>query len=529
MKYYIFRNMTIESFFTNLNAEFSGYEDISIVDLKADRFIWFYLAPMKTDSQIIADEIRNYIDLLRLTISRISNDKTLITFTIHNIFSINSITSDAAIRDAVIYYNSSLFSLAKENGNIKVIDFSTFLNCHPHSGLINWKYYFISQMAINPQLAFSFQEWFSTQICSIELKRKKCLILDLDNTLWGGILGEDGIKGLAIGGDYPGNAFLMFQNQIAELGKQGVILCVCSKNNIDDVRQMWKEHPNIVLKEENFAGLKINWTNKADNIRQLAEELNIGEDSMVFIDDNPTERELIKSNLPQVIVPDFPAQPYMLPYFFKQLTERYFAVYSVTKEDINKTEQYKMNTLRNSSKSKFVNMESYIHSLEIELKIDEIKDLTLQRIAQMTQKTNQFNLTTLRYTDADIKNLQKEGAKIFTISVEDKFGDNGITGVCIIKMNNGQAEIDSLLLSCRILGKKIEDAFVNYLLNKLKNENINIVKARYNKTAKNSQVVDFYDRIGFTLVKNEDGEKVKNYIINLSDKTIELSNNYKYL
>lgn len=519
--------MTIERFFMNLDAEFSGYGDTSIIDSNVDRYIWFYLAPIKTNNQIIADEIRSYVDLLKFTSNKISSNKTLIIFTIHDIFSIKSVISNVAIRLAVEYYNSSIFSLAETNRNIKVVDLAGFLSRYPLSELINWKYYFISQMALNPSIAKLFQEWFVSQIRSIELNRKKCLVLDLDNTLWGGVLGEDGINGIALGGDYPGNAYLMFQKQIAELGKQGVILTICSKNNITDVRQLWSEHPDIILTENNFVAMRINWTNKADNIRQLAEELNIGLDSMVFIDDNPTERELIKINIPQVVVPDFPAQPYLLPDFFKQLTEKYFTVYTLTNEDMAKTAQYNANVLRKRSNNEFVNMEEYIRSLELFLQIAEVNDFTLLRVSQMTQKTNQFNLTTHRYTDADIMSFQKKGAKIFTLSVKDKFGDNGITGICIIKFNNRIAEIDTLLLSCRILGKCIENAFIDYLLIGLKKDNISHVKAIYIRSEKNAQVAEFYEEVGFTLVQNID-EKIKHYSLDLSNKEIELSNNYKY-
>lgn len=223
MEFFIFRNMTIERFFSKFKTSFSGYEDISFIDPDAERYIWFYLSPIKTNNKIISAEIRNYIELLKLTISRIPSTKTFIVFTLSDIYSINTITGDSEIKEAVEYYNSTLYELAIKHNNIKVIDFNSFLSQYASSELIDWKYYFISQMALNPRLSNVFQDWFKVQINSIELKRKKCLILDLDNTLWGGILGEDGIEGIQIGGDYPGKAYLMFQQQIEELGKQGII------------------------------------------------------------------------------------------------------------------------------------------------------------------------------------------------------------------------------------------------------------------------------------------------------------------
>jgi FkbH-like protein len=527
MEFFIFRNMTIERFFSKYKASFSGYEDISFIEPDAERYIWFYLSPIKTENNVISAEIRNYINLLKLTISRIPSSKTLIVFTLNDIYSITTITGNNEIKEAIKYYNSVLYELATVHNNIKVFDFGNFLSRYSSAELIDWKYYFISQMALNPRLSNPFQDWFKEQIDSIELKRKKCLILDLDNTLWGGILGEDGIEGIQIGGDYPGKAYLMFQQQIEELGKQGIILAVCSKNNIEDVKQAWSLNNSIVLKENHFAALKINWINKADNIKELAQELNIGLDSMVFLDDNPSERELIKTVIPEVEVPDFPTQPYMLPEFFKSIAEKYFSIYNLTSEDLSKTRQYKENALRNNVKSTFTDMNDYIRSLEIELSIEEVNNITIMRAAQMTQKTNQFNLTTQRYTETDLSEMLNDGAKIYTLSVKDKFGDSGITGLSICKINGETVYVDSFLLSCRILGKGIEDAFMNWILNKLKQLNIKIINSKYISTVKNIQVKDFYERFGFEIIS--ESESIKSYSLNLGDKTINLSDNYKYI
>jgi FkbH-like protein len=382
-------------------------------------------------------------------------------------------------------------------------------------------------MGLNPRMANAFESWFSAQINAIELKRKKCLVLDLDNTLWGGVLGEDGMGGVALGGDYSGKAFLLFQQQILELGRQGVILAVSSKNNLEDVRQMWHEHPDIVLKEEHFAALRIDWNNKADNIRAMAQELNIGLDSFVFLDDNPAERELVKQALPEVATPDFPEHPYILPAFFKKIAEQYFAIYALTDEDKSKTDQYKANAQRANAQRSFTNMDEYIRSLDIVLTIADVNDLTLARAAQMTQKTNQFNLTTRRYTDADLRGKLAAGCRIFTLSVRDRFGDSGMTGLCIVDVAGDAANINSLLLSCRILGKDIENAFVAYILKTLKSVDIQRVTSEYIPTAKNAQVRDFYEKNGF-VVESTDAAQVKHYKANLKTMIININNNYKY-
>ncbi len=331
-----------------------------------------------------------------------------------------------------------------------------------------------------------------------------------------------------MGGDYPGKAFHYGQEALLELSKSGVILTVCSKNNEADVLEAWEKNPFMVLKKDNFATWRINWTDKATNIKELADELNIGLDSFVFIDDNPTERELIKQVLPMVEVPDFPAQPYELPVFFKEIVEKYFRVYSVTSEDKKKTEQYKANAQRAQAQRSFVDFDSFLESLDIQITIEAANEFNIPRIAQMTQKTNQFNLTTKRYTDADVRSFMQAGWKIWCISVADKFGDNGITGCIMVAPEppkGERCEIDTFLLSCRILGKGIEVAFIKRILLELRNQGITEVKATYLPTAKNAQVKDFYDRCGFPLVAEEaDGKR--SYVLNLKDADLSIKKYY---
>jgi FkbH-like protein len=401
---------------------------------------------------------------------------------------------------AVNQFNSDLLQLSKMHKNIHLIDFHDFTEQFSSDQLVNWKFYLISQTQLSTKLAKDFSEWFSNIERELDLKRKKCLVLDLDNTLWGGILGEDGVEGIKIGGDYPGNAFYYWQQALLELSKSGVILTICSKNNEQDVEELWKRNPFMVLRQENFSAWRINWNDKASNIQELAKELNIGLDSMVFLDDNPAERLLVSQSLPMVTVPEFPSRPYELMPFFKHLVTTYFRVYTITDEDRQKTAQYKANAQRVAARSQFVDMEAYLSSLDTKIDIIAANEFNISRIAQMTQKTNQFNLTTHRYTESEIKQLLVKEWKIFCISVSDRFGDNGITGAVFFKpMSDNQFEIETLLLSCRILGKGIEQAFLSYCLNLLRREGVQMIYASYLPTAKNIQVSDFYDRMGFSL------------------------------
>ena len=525
---FVFKNNTIESLFGNEGYTYSGYEDISYVDESADQYLWFYQVPIKFDWASLAKEVAGYWDEFMLCYNRIAESKMVIAFTLTDLFSFKLVDNDFDVEEHVKEFNSKLIALSREKRNLKVVDPMEFFAHYDKNSWVNWRFYFISQMAIDPKFAGQFRAWFQKKIVSIALKRKKCLVLDLDNTLWSGVLGEDGVTGITISGDYPGKAFHYFQEAIKALKDNGVILAICSKNNPEDVEQVWMDNPYMVLKKEDFSAVRINWQDKATNIRELSEELNIGTDSMVFIDDNPTERELIKQMLPEVAVPEFPKQPYDLIPFIKQVADDYFRIYTLTDEDKKKTEQYKANAQRKQEEKKFINMEDYLASLQIEIDIEKCNEFNLARIAQMSQKTNQFNLTTHRYTDSDIENKVQNGDWVYCISVRDKFGDNGITGEIIIAKDGNKALIDTLLLSCRILGKGIEEAFIKTILGLLKEQGVEMLEADYFPTLKNAQVKDFYERMGFDL-DNEDAVGNKHYNLNLSLQDLKVKEYYKII
>lgn len=517
---FTFRNNTVERFFSKDYA-FSGYDDISVVPQDCDGYVWWYQVPIKYEQNVLAEEIRGYAQKLSFVLSQIDPRKSFVALTMDILYSVPFTDDDYQLLQAVDDYNAALYQAEREHSNVKVLDIREFTRRYPENELFDWKFYFISQMGMNPKLNKDFKAWWERKMEGIALKRKKCLVLDLDNTLWGGVLGEEGVEGIQIGGDYPGKAFLYWQESLQQLANSGVILTVCSKNNEQDVLDAWEKNPYIILKKDVFSAYRINWTDKATNIKELATELNIGLDSFVFVDDNPTERELIKQVLPMVAVPDFPEQPYMLPDFFKKLVYDYFKVYSVTDEDRKKTEQYKQNAQRAQAQASFADFDKFLESLDIQITIEAANEFNIQRIAQMTQKTNQFNLTTKRYTDADVRGFVDAGWKIWCISVADKFGDNGITGCVMVNGN----EVDTFLLSCRILGKGIEIAFVKKVMDMLLASGVDTLSAKYLPTAKNAQVKEFWEKCGFNCnAENEDGSK--DYVINLKAADLAIKDFY---
>ena len=512
---YVFRNNTIERFLPS-DYVFSGYDDYAAVQ-DAEKYVWWYQVPIKFNREQLIAEVESYAQRLQWAIQQIGA-KPLLIITLECLYEAPVNTSDRRLADAITAFNDLAWRLAAERTNVQVIDFGAFLKQYAASDWVDWKFYHLSQMILNPRLSGAFSKWFAAQERARALVRKKCLILDLDNTLWGGVLGEDGISGIQVDGDYPGKAFHLWQEGIRELGREGIILAICSKNNQADVEALFvaREMPLLL---EDFACMRINWNDKASNIRAIAEDLNIGLDSMVFVDDNPTERELIRQQLPMVAVPEWPSQPYELPAFYQQLVREYFAVYTLTDEDKKKTEQYRQNASRAQAQASFTNMEDFLRSLEMELTIAPASEVSIPRIVQMTQKTNQFNLTTHRYTEDDIRAMLADGAKIWTLAVRDKFGDNGITGLMIVTKDG---EVDTLLLSCRVLGKGIEEAFVKTVLGQL---DVDEVRAKYIPTEKNGQVAEFWNRIGFN-VERMNVEGVKEYAAKLADIDLTIKDYY---
>lgn len=491
---YVFRNNTIEQFL-GAGYQFSGYDDISIP--QADEYLWWYQVPVSFDTERLVQEIHMYTQKLSYVLTQIG-DKTIYVFTLDAGYIRPIEAACTEIYTAIDEFNTTAFKAAKKQ-NVKIVYISDFLRLYSEKELLDYRYYLTAQMPYNPQLIRPFQEWWLRRKAEIAQQRRKCLVLDLDNTLWGGILGEDGVEGILLSGSYPGKAFHLWQEGLKELEKTGIMLAICSKNNLTDVEEVWVKRDDMLLQKSDFVAMRINWQDKATNIHEIADELNIGLESMVFIDDNPAERELIKQQLPEVAVPDFPAQPYGLIGLYTELIENYFGAYHITQEDRAKTSQYIANAQRKQQQASFSNMDEYLQSLEMKLKIERAGTATIQRVSQLTQKTNQFNLTTRRYTEADIRQMLDKGADVWTLTVSDRCGDYGLTGVLIIENSN----IDTLLLSCRVLGKGVEKAFVQSVLQLYSGE----IQAEYIPTIKNAQVADFYERLGFVVEPKVNGEK----------------------
>jgi FkbH-like protein len=322
----------------------------------------------------------------------------------------------------------------------------------------------------------------------------KCLALDLDGVLWGGVIGEDGLAGIQLGGGPAGEAFVAFQRYLQSLTRTGVLLAVCSKNNFDDAVLPFRQHPEMVLREQDIAVFTANWKSKDENLRKIAAALNIGLDAMVFVDDNPAERSRVRQNLPQVEVVEMPADPALYISAVSRLA--LFETLAITREDRLRTASIRENLERKTLESTAGSVDDYLAQLDIKIQLTPFDEVNLPRIVQLINKTNQFNLTTRRRADAEVRGLLAAGAYTQAMRASDRFGDSGLTGVLIAIPEDGGLRVDTWLMSCRVLGRRLEEAMFAALVRYAAENRCTHITGEYIPSAKNSQVADLYDRLG---------------------------------
>ena len=328
-------------------------------------------------------------------------------------------------------------------------------------------------------------------------KIAKALVVDLDNTLWGGVIGEDGMAGIRLGTEYPGAAFQELQRALLDLYQRGILLAVCSKNNLDDAMEALEKHPGMILRPTHFAAMRINWLDKAQNLREIANELNIGIDALAFLDDNPIERQQVRSELPEVAVIDLPSDPMTYARIVREFPV--FERLTLSTEDFERGKMYQEQREREQLEQTLSSREDFYRSLQQEAQIAPVTPATLGRIAQLTNKTNQFNLTTRRYSEQQLNNMAASAEwECFSIRVRDRFGDNGLVGVAILRTQDSTCEIDTFLLSCRVIGRTIETAFLSFLADRARTRRASRLEGWFLPTKKNAPARDFYFNHGFT-------------------------------
>jgi FkbH-like protein len=350
-----------------------------------------------------------------------------------------------------------------------------------------------------------YAEHIARVLAALRGKSRRCLVLDLDNTLWGGVIGDDGLGGIQLGqGDALGEAHLAVQQLALSLRERGVVLAVCSKNDESNARLPFRKHPDMLLREEHIAVFKANWNDKASNLRAIAEEIGLGLESLVFLDDSPFERELVRQMLPAVAVPELPSDPALFPRTL--MAAGYFESISFSKEDAQRGTYYQSNAQRRSLQQQASDLESYLASLRMEITFQPFDKIGRARITQLINKSNQFNLTTRRYSEAEVANMERDPA-YFTLQVrlEDIFGDNGMISVVICREDPCRCwEIDTWLMSCRVLGRGVETMVLQELWHNARQRNIRKLVGVYIPTERNQLVKDHYLKLGFTQLAQEE-------------------------
>ncbi|MBC2714597.1 MAG: HAD-IIIC family phosphatase [Desulfobacteraceae bacterium] len=381
-------------------------------------------------------------------------------------------------------------------------DFASFVKNYGYNNLYDQKMWYVSR---NPYSQSSYPVMMDDMmeyLLSVLGGMKKCIVLDLDNTLWGGIAGEDGFDGIKLGHEYPGSCYMDFQKGLLRLYNRGIILAINSKNNEEDALEIIDNHPYMALRRKHFAAMRINWQDKVSNLRSLARDLNIGTDSMIFIDDNPVECELLQQFVPECEVICLPVKkPYLIPDVLKKLPG--VENIKLTTEDRKKGSMYRSQIARKESESGFVNLDDFLKSLEMKVTIEPATSFSVPRIAQLTQKTNQMNLTTKRYTEANIQSFMKSpDSHVFSVAAKDRFGDHGIIGVFILKLQDGECLIDTFLLSCRVISRDIENTMIAFIFDFAKKQGGQSIIGEYIPTAKNQPAADMYDKFQFKRISN---------------------------
>ncbi len=358
------------------------------------------------------------------------------------------------------------------------------------------------KLPLDPDLIPLFADVVARTIAAIRGTTRKCLVLDLDNTLWGGVIGDDGVDGIVLGqGSATGEAFLAIQQTALALRERGIILAVCSKNDDEVARTPFRDHPDMPLKEAHIAAFVANWGDKATNLRAIAAALNIGLDALVFLDDNPVERAQVRRELPMVAVPELPADPALYPRAL--LAAGYFEAIAFAQEDRDRADQYRANAER-AAFAGTSDMAGYLASLDMVADFRPFDAVNRTRIAQLINKSNQFNLTTRRYTEAQVAALEADPAKLTVqIRLVDRFGDNGMISVVIVDRSTW--EIDTWLMSCRVLGRRMEEAVLDQIVAAARAGGAEALRGRYIPSAKNRMVADHYSRLGFAAAGGDAG------------------------
>ena len=446
----IFFHFRTEDFFPNLYKELILENKKKLLDTADEKIIYLHSLIKKIKE---SNKSKVFISNFSMTGNNLIN-------TFQNNLEITEL-------ELVNYLNTKVRAFCMKYSSLFIYDFNTFVNEHGLNNIIDNKLWYMSKMPFRLEYQCELVKSFLKTINASYKTSCKCLVLDLDNTLWGGVLGEGDVETVKLGEQFPGNIYKEFQKSLLHYREMGILLAVVSKNNIEDVLSFINFNDDCLIKEKHLSVIKANWQDKATNIQGIAKELNIGLDSIVFFDDSPVEREWVKSQVPEVKIIDVPINP--IYYKNVLLNSGLFDKVAITEEDKKRSNLYKDEKKRKDHQKIFNNYSDFIKNLNITITIKEVAINEIKRVAQLINKVNQFNLTANRLDENQILKLIENKKKVFGVRLKDKFGDLGMVGVIILKFRKGNiCEIDNFLVSCRALGRKVEHETINFFLGYLK-------------------------------------------------------------
>jgi len=361
----------------------------------------------------------------------------------------------------------------------------------------NWRTHYRGHVTWSDRLMAAVAERYVGFALAAMGRATKCIVLDLDNTLWGGVLGEDGPAGIALGPQWPGSEFVDFQRELLDLQGQGILLALCSKNNEHEALAVLREHSSMLIREAHLAAYRINWDDKATNIRDIARELNIGLDHMLLIDDSPHERAWVRQEIPELRIPELPSDPTMYASWVGSLPS--LIVLQQTAEDTQRTRQYQESHSREAYRGSVDSVEAFLRGLELRVDITQVDDDSMARVVQLLGKTNQFNLTTRRHDEPTIRRRTAAGEwRVYTMRVTDRFGDFGLTGVAIVAPDKETWQLESFLMSCRVIGKSVETALLSRIAEDARAAGATALSAEFIDSGRNQVAAAFLPGHGFT-------------------------------
>lgn len=443
--------------------------------------------------------------------------------TFHRLGSPAGADGQDAVAAVLARFNAALREEAAAHANIRIVDSEDILRTVGPAAAFDLRFYFRNKAPYSGVYMNELARRIAASARGFGAHFYKVLVLDCDNTLWGGVVGEDLLNGIKLGPhDYPGNIYWRMQHEFAALERAGVLLCLCTKNNPADVEEVLRDHPDMVLRAPQIVARRINWDDKPSNLRALAQELNLGLDSFVFLDDSAFECEAVRQQLPMVKTVQVPATLSEYPRVVREIRELFLAG-GIAADSRGKTEQYRQRASAAALDAAFATQEEYLASLQLAVELSRNAYASVARISELSQKSNQFNLTTRRYSGAEVEQMMAGGQHdVYSLVVTDRFGSAGLTGVAVVRYADSIAYIENFFMSCRVIGRGVETAIWSHIAAGAAARACTELRAEYIPSAKNAQVADFYDRLGLPLL-NQTADGTREYGVSLATFTAPAS------